>query len=303
MLQGDYRRFYRYLQTFHSSSSLGHYRRWLTRWAYYLSTKEISPWNAKADDVVEFINQIRRDYHPQTVAHAISYLRAFYQWAIDREICERNPWLSARRPKEGRKLPNVISQEEMGHLLGTVKPRTTRDARDRAILYFLYSTGCRVSEVCTARMESLNLDTGSCIVRGKGNKDRLVPLAKEAVERIKYYIDFARPFYIVDGDDPGFIFLSHHGELLSRDRVNEAIERAKERAGITARVTPHTFRHAFATHLLENGADLMHVKELLGHATIATTQIYIHLAQPQLTKAYQMAHPLARKELNAHHSH
>lgn len=296
MLKGDFSHFYRHLQTFHSESSLNHYRRWLTRWAFYLDQHGVDVWDASPDDVTGFLRQLRDEYTPQTLGHVISYIRALYQWGIDRERTGRNPWLSARRPREGRRLPNIVSQADMMRLLNALKPRLPRDMRDRAILHFLYSTGCRVSELCDAKLRHLSLENGRCVVTGKGNKDRICRLAPATVEELEGYIEVARPYFLAGvEDDPGYIFLSTHGERICRSRVAEAIDRAKERAGLTARITPHTLRHTFATHLLSNGAGILQVKEMLGHATISTTQLYLHLAQEDIDQAYSANHPLARQ--------
>lgn len=294
MLKGDFGRFYRHLQVFMSRSTLGHYRRWLARWAFHLDKRRIGPWEATADDVTEFLLAFRDDYNPETLGHVISSLRGFYQWGVESGRTMSNPWLSARRPRSSRKLPNVIGEDEMARLLSAIRGRTAKELRDRAILYTLYATGCRVSELCDLGLKDLDLEAGRCVVVGKGNKSRIVRLAPVAAQAIREYVEHGRPFLLGEEDDPGFAFISIHGERINRTRVAEVIDRARQRAGLTARVTPHTFRHSFATHLLRNGADLLHVKDLLGHANVGTTQVYIHLCREDLDRAYAKAHPLAR---------
>jgi len=290
--QSEYRRFLTYCQNDKdlSTSTYEQYKRWIKRWSVYLDGRNKGPWEADEDDVTEFLMAIKADYSPGYVGHVIAYMKAFYQWGIARGFTQKDPWYLVKRPREPKRLPRVLTQDDAAKILRAIKKHTPQDMRDRAVLEALYSTGCRVSELCGINMEDIDLNLGQAIVKGKGNKERIVYFTDSAIQAIKVYTSWARG-YFTNGKTTRALFLGARGERLNRNVVVEIIERARKRAGIMTNVTPHTFRHSFATHLLENGADMRYVQELLGHERISTTQIYTHVAQPKLKEIYRQYFP------------
>ncbi|MEX2388911.1 MAG: site-specific tyrosine recombinase/integron integrase, partial [Phycisphaeraceae bacterium] len=228
-------------------------------------------------------------YSPATTARKIATLRSFYKWAQARERCETNPMLLIRTPKQAKRLPKAIDVEQVEKLLSAPDPHETLGARDRAILETLYSTGVRVSELADLNRSDLELETQTLHVRGKGKKERIVPLGSHALAAIKHYLTLLEP-------DPRFralrersmvetttpLFVNKNGSRLSSRSVRRKLDKYLKQVGLDAAISPHTLRHSFATHLLDNGADLRSVQELLGHQSLSTTQIYTHLSSIRL---------------------
>ena len=239
-------------------------------------------------------------YSPATTARKIATLRSFYKWMLKRSIVETNPMLLIRTPKQTKRLPKAITVEEIDKLLGCPDNRETLGARDRAILETLYSTGVRVSELVDLNRNDLDMATQTMHVRGKGKKERIVPLGSHAMAAVRHYMTLLEPdprFHSVKQQaisNPAVpLFVNKNGGRLSSRSVRRKLDKYLTMAGLDPTISPHTLRHSFATHLLDNGADLRSVQELLGHQSLSTTQIYTHLSTMRLRTAYDHAHPRA----------
>ena len=239
-------------------------------------------------------------YSAATTARKIATLRSFYKWLARRGRIDDNPMLLIRTPKQAKRLPKAIGVEHVEKLLSAPDHRETLGARDRSILETLYSTGVRVSELVDLNRNDLDLDTQTLHVRGKGKKERIVPLGSHAMAAIKHYLTLLEPDprfrhlrdrAVVDPNVP--LFINKNGGRLSSRSVRRKLDKYLREAGLDPSVSPHTLRHSFATHLLDNGADLRSVQELLGHQSLSTTQVYTHLSAVRLQHAYEAAHPRA----------
>ena len=229
-----------------------------------------------------------------SISRMISTLRKFYQWLLRERFITVDPMQVIDSPKPKRHLPVVLSVNEVNALLKQPETSTDLGIRDQAMLETMYATGVRVSELINLKPDSLHLDLHIIQVIGKGNKERLIPIGDVAIHWIKRYMDEVRDQQLLKaGVYSDILFLNNHGKSLSRQGVWKLIKKYVLQAGITKEVTPHTMRHTFATHLLENGADLRIVQELLGHSDISTTQIYTHISKSRMMEVYQKAHPRA----------
>jgi integrase/recombinase XerC len=239
-------------------------------------------------------------YGSATVARKIATLRSFHKWMLQRGIVAANPMLLIRTPKQTKRLPKAMTVEEVEKLLSVPENRDTLGARDRAILETLYSTGVRVSELVDLNRNDLDQTDQTLHVRGKGKRERIVPLGSHALAAIRHYMTLLEP-------DPRFtalaqqsmtdpavpLFINKSGGRLSSRSVRRKLDKYLIAANLDLSISPHTLRHSFATHLLDNGADLRSVQELLGHQSLSTTQIYTHLSSMRLRTAYAQAHPRA----------
>ena len=258
---------------------------------------------AGADPVVirGYLTQLDTlSYSPATVARKIATLRSLYKWMHSRGMIGSNPMLMIRTPKQTKRLPKAISVEQIDKLLSMPDNRDTLGARDRAILETLYSTGVRVSELVDLNRGDLDQPEQTLRIRGKGKKERMVPLGSHALAAIRNYITLLEP-------DPRFtelrqqsmttqptpLFVNKNGGRLSSRSVRRKLDKYLAASGLDPSISPHTLRHSFATHLLDNGADLRSVQELLGHQSLSTTQIYTHLSTMRLRTSYDQAHPRA----------
>ena len=229
---------------------------------------------ASADDVTAYVASLS-SLEKRTQARILSSLRSYYGWAVLEKYVEDNPCDLVDSPKLGRYLPDVLSVDEMAAVIDSVDIKASYGLRDKAILEIMYGCGLRVSEVVSMKISCLYLKEGFVRVIGKGDKERLVPIGEMAVDAVRAYVD-ARPA-AADAESDDILFLNRFGRSLSRQSVFKMIQRQALLAGIRKEVSPHTFRHSFATHLVENGADLRVVQEMLGHENITTTEIYTHV--------------------------
>jgi integrase/recombinase XerD len=235
-----------------------------------------------------------RPYAATTVARALSTVRSFHRFALREGLAERDPAAGVVRPRLPRALPHPLRQDEVEDLLEAPPPDTPSGLRDRALLESLYGAGLRVSEATGLDVDDLDLDAGSVRVLGKGGKERDVPLGRYAREALSSYLEGGRP-YLASARTRGALFLNARGGRLTRQSVARLVSRYARGTGITRSVSPHDLRHSFATHLLDGGADVRVVQELLGHASVATTQIYTLVTAEHLREAYERAHPRARR--------
>lgn len=221
-----------------------------------------------------------------------SAMRTYFGFLVADGILTENPTEHLESPKVGRPLPDVLSVQEVLAILSALDETKPLFWRDRAILEFLYASGARVSEVTALLITAIALDLGACTIFGKGSKERIVPVGRPACAAIERYLREVRPG-LDRGEGSGAVFLNARGRPLSRMAIFEIVRTASRRAGIEKAVSPHTLRHSFATHLLEGGADLVAVQEMLGHADISTTQIYTHLDREYLRAVHREFHPRA----------
>lgn len=229
----------------------------------------------------------------KTIARHIASIRAFHQFLLREKVCEEDPSVHIETPQIERKLPKVLSLEEVERLLDTPKLTTAIGYRDKAMLELLYATGIRVSEMISLNISDVHLIMGFVRCFGKGKKERLVPVGEKATKAIKEYLEKGRPKLARQKYKTDALFLNHHGKRISRQGFWKNLKAIAAQAGIQKELTPHTLRHSFATHLLENGADLRAVQEMLGHADISTTEIYTHVTKTRLKDVYRMYHPRA----------
>jgi len=228
-----------------------------------------------------------RKLDKRSLSRKISTLKSFFKFLLREGIVKNNPAASLIYPKLDKQLPKFLTEAEVEKILNLPEGDRVCDLRDKAILEFLYSTGARVSEMVSLKINDIDLISGFVKVRGKGRKERLLPLGDPAIESIKKYLDARR-------DKNQALFINQREGGLTDRGVRDIIYRYIKKAALSLKVSPHTFRHSFATHLLNRGADLRSVQELLGHSNISTTQIYTHLTIDSLKKVYQRAHPRAK---------
>lgn len=228
----------------------------------------------------------------ETVSRMVSSLRQFFDYRQRQDDQLANPLKLVQLPKGRRKLPTVLSEEEVSRLLAVPDTSKPLGIRDRAMWELMYATGVRVSELVNLTMAELHLAVGLIQPRGKGDKERIIPVGEVAIDWVQRYLTGVRP-KLLKGQHEDVVFLNAHGRKMTRQGVWKKLKQDVLTAGITKDVTPHTLRHTFATHLLEHGADLRVVQELLGHADISTTQIYTHVSKSRLTAVYRKYHPRA----------
>lgn len=223
-------------------------------------------------------------------ARRVSALKTFFSFLAERNIVEQNPFAIIDLPKSGRTLPKALSLDEVKRLLAPPAKVSPHTRRDSAMLFLLYSTGLRVSELTRLPLSACNISAGFVRVLGKGNKERLVPFGDQAKEKIEFYLETARPL-ILKGKQSNYLFVTRQGSCMTRLRFWQIIRKTAIAAGIEKDISPHMIRHSFATHLLSHGADLRSVQLMLGHADIATTQIYTHIDQERLKNIHKKFHP------------
>jgi len=234
-----------------------------------------------------------QNYTKSTTARKLATLRSFYKFLIKKGLVTQSPLAQIRTPKQEKRLPKCLDLEQVQKLLDAPGDADLLSARDKAMLEVLYSSGIRVSELVELKMSDLDVNEGVIRVVGKGRKERLTPIGSQAIKALQKYFDFrnADPRFKIEGDNR--VFLNKHGESLSTRSVRRKLDKYLVQAGLDPGISPHTLRHSFATHLLNNGADLRSVQELLGHQSLSTTQIYTHLTTNRVKEAYDNAHPRA----------
>ncbi len=230
-----------------------------------------------------------------SVARHFSSLRSYYKFLVMEGYLDEDPTQFLDSPKLPSSLPKILNVEDIELLLDAIEIETPLGLRDRAMFELMYAGGMRVSEVCSLSIEQLLLDEDLILVRGKGNKERIVPLGGEAKKWLLEYLEHGRPSLRKGYYNDGILFLNNRGKPLQRKGIWYILKQLAKKAGLKKPVSPHTFRHSFATHLLEGGADLRIVQEMLGHVDISTTQIYTHLDSSYLKEVHSSFHPRARK--------
>jgi len=249
--------------------------------------------SAQTDSVRSYLGLLNeKQYSKATIARKLATLRSFYKFLVKRNHISANPVVSIRTPKQEKKLPRFLEYEEVKKLLNTPPVNTWLGARDRAILETLYSTGIRVSELVALNMDDIDFLGEVVHVRGKGKKERIAPIGSSALQVIQHYMEYRNKRAQSNGNfDSKVLFVNKHGRRLSTRSVRRKMDKYLKMAGLDPDISPHTLRHSFATHMLNNGADLRSVQELLGHQSLSTTQIYTHLTTTRLKEVYDNAHP------------
>ncbi|MCM3566721.1 site-specific tyrosine recombinase XerD [Neobacillus mesonae] len=279
-----------------AQNTIKSYERDLKSYIHYL--KEV--------ESIEVLNYIQRTHivhflkflkdqgkSPKTVARHIASVRSFHQFLLREKETEQDPTVHLEAPKLERTLPKVLSLQEVETLLDAPKPHDHYGLRDKAMLELLYATGIRVSELIGMDVEHINIPMGFIRCFGKGNRERIIPIGRTAVGAVQQYLDAGRPLFNSKNQNEQALFLNHQGKRLTRQGFWKILKKLAREAGINKELTPHTLRHSFATHLLENGADLKAVQEMLGHADISTTQIYTNVTKTKITDVYRKFHPRA----------
>jgi integrase/recombinase XerD len=281
-----------WLQDGLAASSLSSYRRDLVAWSAWLDRRGNALLSAQRTDVEAYLaDQFRSKAKATSIARRLSSLRRFYALQLLQGTLRADPTLRVRAPKLPRRLPKNLSEAQVEALLAAPDPGTTLGLRDRAMLETLYATGLRVSELVGLTLAQVSLDMGVVRVLGKGSKERLVPLGEESIVWLTRYLATGRPTLVGNGKSSALFVTARRGPL-TRQAFWALLKRLGAKAGIpAASISPHVLRHAFATHLLNHGADLRVVQLLLGHADITTTTIYTHVARERLKKLHAQHHP------------
>jgi integrase/recombinase XerD len=280
-----------------SGHTLSAYRNDISGLIDHLSIEQssISVWaDVNESDIRTYLGDLdSREYAPSTKSRKIASAKSFFKFMKEEGIIENNPLTEVRQPRAGQSLPKALSIEDVDQLLETsANARSAEEARDAAMVELMYAAGLRVSELVGLNIRDVDLDSGTIRTIGKGSKERIIPIYETAVDSVSEYLAYSRPTHSRDNDEDA-LFLNRRGGRLTRQAYWLRLNKLATRAGISSKITPHMLRHSFATHLLHGGASLRHVQELLGHSSIATTQIYTHLTNEHVRSEYAKAHPRA----------
>ena len=247
--------------------------------------------DVKQKNISQYIHSLYdKNYSTSTIARMFSSIRSFHQFLYSEDILDENPASTILNPKVSKKLPEILEETEISLIINSVHESSPFFFRDQAIIETLYSCGLRVSELCELSISNMFLDDDLIRIFGKGSKERLIPISQRAKNFINKYIIHNRP-KLLKGKSIDYLFLSRNGKILTRSMINKILKKYADLAGVTKKISPHTLRHSFATHLLDGGADLRFVQALLGHSDISTTQIYTHLDKHLLKEVYKTHHP------------
>ena len=273
-----------------AANTIQAYSRDLVRFLEFLEDRGRAPEKATRDDVSAFVGSLHGRLSSRSVARNLSAVRMFFRFMVSEGLAVTSPARLVDAPKLPRRLPEILSPAEVERLLEQPDPSTPAGMRDRAMLELLYATGLRVSELVGLSVRNVNLEAGFVRTMGKGSKERVVPMGEKAREAVKAYLSGARAS-LAGTRAPAELFLNARGKGLTRQGFWKMIKRYGRAAGIRASITPHGLRHAFASHLLEGGADLRSLQIMLGHADITTTQIYTHVTRERLKRIHEKHHP------------
>jgi integrase/recombinase XerD len=281
-----------------SENSVEAYVHDIEKFTQFLSVKniEMNPKEIELmhmEDFLKWINEFGMT--PASQARIVSGLRSFYKFCIQEQISQTDPTTLLEAPKLGKHLPDTLSYPEIEQIISSIDVSTPEGGRNKAIVETLYSCGLRVSELVNLKLSCLDFSAGYVRITGKGDKERLVPIGDSAIKYINLYCENIRVHVPVIPGNEDVVFLNRRGRKLSRVMVFMIIKEAAKKASITKNISPHTFRHSFATHLVEGGADLRAVQEMLGHESITTTEIYTHLNREYLRDTLQQFHPAFHK--------
>lgn len=275
-----------------SLNTLEAYSRDLNRYVDFAGQKGIKDIrNISSDTIISFLGELKGSgLATSSINRSLAAIRGFYKYLLSENIIDENPVASIELAKVWMHLPDTVSRDEMSLLLKQPGTKTPLAMRDTAMLELLYATGIRVSELVSLRMSNINWQAGYLIVVGKGSKERIVPIGQMALDCLNQYVGDARP-KLAGGRSVNALFLNRSGDALTRQGFWKIVKKYVKKARLNKKVYPHTFRHSFATHLLEGGADLRSVQVMLGHADISTTQIYTHVTRERLREIHRKYHP------------
>lgn len=282
-----------------SANSVDAYIRDIEKFVQFLdaSNKKIPPEQIKLRDLKDFLLWINAfGLSAKTQSRIISGIKSFYKYLILEDIIRQNPAELLESPKIGRKLPDTLSLEEINKLINAIDLSKPEGIRNKAMIETLYGCGLRVSELTNLKISNLYFNDGFIKITGKGNKERLVPIGNIAIKHIRIYLETIRVLMDIKKESSDILFLNKRGNKLTRVMIFIIVKDLAERACIKKTISPHTFRHSFATHLIERGADLRAVQEMLGHESITTTEIYTHIDREYLREAILSYHPRSRKK-------
>lgn len=280
-----------------SINTMKSYQTDLFKYASYLNkTRNItSSKNIKKSNIISYIEYLsKRKLSPKTIARNITSIKNFHQYLLTEKRASNNPSEYIESPKIGRSLPKSLTVEEVNLLLN-FEPKNAFQYRNKAMLELLYATGMRVSELVNLKIYDVNLNMGLVKCMGKGSKERLIPIGDFAIESLLIYYNEYRPS-LLKKKTTDYLFLNNHGNKITRQGFFIMLKKLAKEQGIKKDFSPHTLRHSFATHLVEHGADLRSIQELLGHSDIATTEIYTHIGNNLIRKNYEKYHPRSKKE-------
>ncbi|MCU0390866.1 MAG: site-specific tyrosine recombinase XerD [Thermoflexibacter sp.] len=284
-----------------AENSIEAYLRDLKKLVEYLEIAQLklNPTEITTQHILDFLHYLNDLGIAETSqARMLSGVKGFFKFLILEDLLTTDPSELIESPRLGRKLPDVLSFPEIEKMLAVLDLSRADGARNRAMLEILYASGLRVTELISLKISNLYLDIGFLKILGKGSKERLVPLGKDASKYLKIYIEEIRCHILPKSGQENFVFLNRKGTAYTRMTIFNIVKEVTENAGIKKTVSPHTFRHSFATHLIEGGADLRAVQEMLGHESIATTGIYTHLDREYLRQIIQEHHPRAKRKKN-----
>lgn len=262
----------------------------LVKWMV-LNDIKTSPTNIEKETLQEFIYTIAKEVNPRSQSRIISGIKGFFNYLVFEEYRTTNPLDLIESPKIGRKLPDTLSIEEIDAIISIINLSKPQGERNRAIIEVLYGCGLRVSELISLKISDLFFDEGFIKVTGKGNKQRFVPIGSLTIKFIDIYRNEIRVHQVIKPKAQDTLFINRRGNELTRAMIFHIVKELTEKAGIQKNISPHTFRHSFATHLLENGADLRAIQQMLGHESITTTEIYTHLDKRHLSQIINNFHP------------
>ena len=273
-----------------STNTIVAYNHDLLTFFQFLKTRGVTPLQVRQNDLLSFVAERRLQLAARSLARCLVSIRMFYRFCITEGKITSNPARLLGIPKLYQHLPNILSRDEVETLLSQPDSQTVLGKRDKAMLEILYATGLRVTELIGLKIYNINLEAGFIRTIGKGSKERIIPMGGKAIGASKEYLQNARPTFMQKRKSPS-LFLNSRGNPMTRQGFWKILKHHALKAGIARRVTPHTLRHSFATHLLEGGADLRSVQIMLGHSDISTTQIYTHVARERLKEIHEKYHP------------
>ncbi|MCU9613768.1 site-specific tyrosine recombinase XerD [Caldibacillus lycopersici] len=279
-----------------AENTIKSYKRDLISYAAFLKQEEqiVHPNDVLRTHIMHFLGNLKTNgKSSRTIARHIASIRSYHQFLLREKVTENDPTVHIETPQKELKLPKVLNTQEVEALLVAPDLSTIYGIRDKAMLELMYATGMRVSELINLNLGDIHLSMGFVRCIGKGNKERIIPIGSHSIQSIENYLQMSRPKLANRKKKSESLFLNHHGNRLSRQGFWKILKQLTDKAGIKKELTPHTLRHSFATHLLDNGADLRAVQEMLGHADISTTQIYTHVTKTRLKDVYSKFHPRA----------
>lgn len=275
-----------------SDNTLQSYRRDIEQYEKYVSDNKINYLKVTEETILEYMEYLREENKKEsTISRSLASIRSFYQYLIRVKKIKKDPTMTIESPKINKRTPNILTSKEVELLLDQPKDVDLKGTRDKAMLEFAYATGMRVTEMISLDIDDVKLDEGYVVCRGR-SKSRNIPLGSMSLKALKEYIDDARPYLIRDESEES-LFVNVNGTRLTRQGFWKIVKYYKEQAHIEKDITPHVLRHSFATHLLQNGADLKAIQTMLGHSDISSTQVYMQFQDPGIKNEYKKAHPRA----------